>query len=512
MKQKPFDGVCVFLLTFLTFAAASCAVEQPAKAQGNIVFACDFTNSFSPQICVQACDVMNRGACIVDAPNGKAVRTGKRGEEKNLLIYQVKKNGGPLPNDEVGKIFPVRAGRLEFSFKPVDWEIGDPNVRVLMIIADSPLSSDHQSVLSVRYIRVQTTPAIQVEYGQRGQENVEKGKRPVIFMDVPLEKQGKDHWYKVVFEWDPSELNLNVDGKTTSHATGDLSIPERFAASVLTIGFIHDKLTSGLTDVTGVKIYAKPVIKQKYETKNAGEKPERFPSVVIGAIAAPPKLDGEKSEGEWDEAVSITGFKELPGSKFSSHQPKLKIAAGEENLYFYFETPLYGKKLKADLGQGDGLWNDDSIEIFLAPIPGTKDFFQIIINSKGFVFDQHDVPGKALSENQQWNCEGLKIGSKTEKDTWTVEVAIPYSALGETKPQRGKKWLFNFCESRHGVGIFSLAGVRHGYGEKENFGELVFDDALPLINVRSFGPLRQGKAEFIISALNAGNKKVKLNM
>ena len=73
---------------------------------------------------------------------GKALRFGK-GKDGSIscLTYRLKSSVNPekLPEDELP--FPMRFGRLEFRFRPVDWSLGDPPFN-MMLKLEGPLRTN----------------------------------------------------------------------------------------------------------------------------------------------------------------------------------------------------------------------------------------------------------------------------------------------------------------------------------------------------------------------------------
>ena len=125
----------------------------PAWADGKLVFSCDFKNGFLPQVCIQPCDIFPKGVRIVDTEEGKALRFGK-GKDGSIscLTYRLKSSVNPekLPEDELP--FPMRFGRLEFRFRPVDWSLGDPPFN-MMLKLEGPLRTN----LHLTYTRPHST-------------------------------------------------------------------------------------------------------------------------------------------------------------------------------------------------------------------------------------------------------------------------------------------------------------------------------------------------------------------
>ena len=84
------------------------------------------------------------------------------------------------------------------------------------------------------------------------------------------------------------------------------------------------------------------------------------------------------------------------------------------------------------------------MEIFL--LPGEKPaggYFHFSINPNGSLYD-------SWKKNAKWNCEGLKLASKRNTDSWTVELSIPLNKLPlpENKDLFSKAWRLNINRMR----------------------------------------------------------------
>lgn len=453
-------------------------LEAGDSMHEKLLWECHFENGVPSGNCIN-----NKAVIVEDASGRKTLRAGKNEDGRSSVKYKITQSTQETP-------FLMNAGKVEFRFRPVDWKIGDDGVNVLLNIAGK-----NDGVLCIRYIKVHGEPSIQAEYGQHNLQAPTKSKAGSIFMRIPLKGHANDNWHQVSLEWNRSELKLVVDGNMKTETTASLSARGMILnPDALTIGFMHENLTIGLTDMADIKITAfeQEALKKESTWRN-------FPMILLGRTP-PPAIDGVVSSGEWAGAARVTGFNNVPGGKVSSHQPHLMIKDDGSKIYFCFQSQLNGKILKAEnVGHDANIWDDDSIEIFLDPTPDTEDFFQVIINSRGVVFDQHSEPGRNHQERKKWDCSGIEIASKQDNGIWTTEIAMPYSAFSENPPGNAKKWLLNFCESRHGTGLFSLAGVMDSYSEKEAWGGLVFSGSkTATVNIESLGNLKNGSAEFSV--------------
>ena len=87
----------------------------------------------------------------------------------------------------------------------------------------------------------------------------------------------------------------------------------------------------------------------------------------------------------------------------------------------------------------------DSVEVFLDPANRGETYFQIYIPAKGELQDSRRKGSATLRSDQEWRSHA-RVASRREGDTWTVEVLIPFRALG-AKPKAGDRWGVNFCRT-----------------------------------------------------------------
>ncbi|MFB3890653.1 MAG: sugar-binding protein [Phycisphaerae bacterium] len=192
------------------------------------------------------------------------------------------------------------------------------------------------------------------------------------------------------------------------------------------------------------------------------------------AKARPPKVDGVLDDATWKQAAVFTDFKPRDGSD-PKGKARLLVAQDDKALYVAvecFESEAALKSLAADCTQhdGDGLWKDDSVELFLGPDPKTESYYQFIVNSKGVTMDAYyDQPGKAdLGWEPKYQC-AAKVG----KDSWVVEMALPWAVFDRT-PKLSDTWLFQ-CQHERTAGpgerlmFVAFKGSSH---QPDKFGKL----------------------------------------
>ena len=468
-----------------------------------LVFACNFSNGFTPQVCVRPYKIYNKNTQIINIPEGKALRFGKQSDGSLTRLTYCIKNSAKLAKLKNWELpFPMRFGRMEFRFRPVDWELGEPPFNMLLAIT-GPLKTN----LHITYTRPSTgIPSIQAAYGQNGGDLPGKGQRLSLYPFIALDKSRK--WHTVKFEWTPAMLKLTVDGKEEIISTRDIAYPKnKFYGTQLMIGAVTGNMLRGLTDLADLKIYL-TLPEANKNVKTAA----RYPKAPATPMSTP-VIDGIISRGEWSNATTLSGFKSLPKGNFSQHQPVVRIGYDKEKLYLAITSDGHDTIPRSRHTTHDtNLWEDDNFELHIDPSPQTPDHFQIIVNHSGAVFDQHLQPATSFDKCRSWNCAGLKTATGHKGKKWTMELAIPFTSLGTKAPQANAEWLFNVCETLPGIGLYSLAGVQHSYGEHEKLGVLRFRDAsAPHLVLEDFGNLANGKAEFRFGADPISNGKVEVS-
>jgi len=150
------------------------------------------------------------------------------------------------------------------------------------------------------------------------------------------------------------------------------------------------------------------------------------PEIGISKAISAPVIDGKLTDEAWKTSVQTGDFMQSDGEKTVEQKTIAYISYDDNNLYIAFKCFDAGlKDLVAEQAQRDGpLWEDDSVEVFLDPANEQKDFYHIIINPKGAIYDQI-VFGHCVFNNN-WNCN-FKVKTSIEKDCWVAEMAIPFS-------------------------------------------------------------------------------------
>ena len=198
-------------------------------------------------------------------------------------------------------------------------------------------------------------------------------------------------------------------------------------------------------------------------------KPGRPDVAPVRACAAAPKIDGKLDDACWKAAGIAGAWIDVYTGLPAKPQPKAFVCYDEKNLYVAFLNPESKMKdLVADTEDRDGsTWTDDSNELFIDPSAGRKDYFQLIVNTKGVLYDGQGRGG-------DWDGTGTVKVHKGEK-MWSVEFSIPLSELGVKGSPKGQTWTANFCRNRQVTGeaeALAWSDTGESFHNPEAFGKL----------------------------------------
>ena len=170
----------------------------------------------------------------------------------------------------------------------------------------------------------------------------------------------------------------------------------------------------------------------------------------VAKANAAPKVDGQLSEACWqkgEKAGFLEGYNaKAPKPKIGTSVQGVRTEAGV-TFAFTLEEPDLANLRANKTGRDEQVFLDDCIEIFLDPKGEFGDYYQIVVNAKGAIFDASSLSDPYAS----WNCKGAKVGVAQGEKGWTLEVYLPFADLGIKGAEAGGSWYGNFTRSRwHG--------------------------------------------------------------
>ena len=183
---------------------------------------------------------------------------------------------------------------------------------------------------------------------------------------------------------------------------------------------------------------------------------------VCGRASTPLVIDGRLDEPDWERAPWTADFGDIEGAAKAAPRFRTRVKMLWDDERFYIAAELSEPHVQGTFTQRDSyiFHEDNDFEVFLDPDGDNHRYGEIEMNALNTVWDLRLVKpyrdGGPAEDG--WNVEGLQtavyvdgtINDPSDVDrAWTIEMAIPFSALGEilpkaAAPRRGDQWRVNF--------------------------------------------------------------------
>ena len=157
-----------------------------------------------------------------------------------------------------------------------------------------------------------------------------------------------------------------------------------------------------------------------------------------------PFIDGVLSEKEWSEGARANRFFTLRTGNPARVPTSVSMYHDAEFIYFGIECmePAMDRiSIRRNI-RDFGVWEDDCVEIFLAPSGNAETYWQFIVTAGNV---QGDLKCGNGGRDSRWNGE-WKSAVKRGIDRWTVEAAIPIALFGKPK---GNTWRVAVARENH---------------------------------------------------------------
>lgn len=241
-----------------------------------------------------------------------------------------------------------------------------------------------------------------------------------------------------------------------------------------------------------------------------GEKPREAhkSTVAINRTTSVPTLDGKLAEPLWDSVAQITHFTIPKLKALARRQTAVSMAYDDLALYLgvHCQEPDMDRLCAQTTERDGGVYNDDCVEIFLAPGGAGEEQFHFIFNSAGVRYDAREIwdpaTGSARSK-EDWDPE-WQVATHIGADAWTAEARIPFAEIGTPTPARFSRWAFNVTRHRaNGSKFSSWAPLGARIFQRPGwFGRLVFADDTVAIR-----PLGVNGERAAVSVTNPAGRK-----
>jgi hypothetical protein len=198
-------------------------------------------------------------------------------------------------------------------------------------------------------------------------------------------------------------------------------------------------------------------------------------SYICYRTADPLAIDGRLDEPAWLAAEWSAEFVDIEGDAKPAPEWRTRLKMLWDDEYLYIGAEMEEPHLWATLTERDAIiYRDNDFEVFIDPDGDGRNYYELEINTLGTVFDlflpkPYREGGSAVID---WDIEGLKsavtiqgtLNDSSDRDEgWTVELAIPWSALAEhasegRAPRDGEEWRVNFSRVQ-----WNLEAIEGGY-------------------------------------------------
>lgn len=207
-------------------------------------------------------------------------------------------------------------------------------------------------------------------------------------------------------------------------------------------------------------------------------------------------IDGKLDEPVWKDA-SVLYLLPALGPDSQTVNTRIRLAYDNDFIYYAAECdePMTKDVIAVERKKDDeSIWLDNNVEIFLNTKADRKEYYQIQINSLGFVSDLHKTPGQL---DWKWDS-GVEVKTSIiPEKMWIAEARIPRKNMA---PVTGESIIANFNRSRVIAGqktlYFTWSHFIKGFNDVENFGTVFLKPQPGLKNIlqdSGFAPLITGK-------------------
>ena len=175
--------------------------------------------------------------------------------------------------------------------------------------------------------------------------------------------------------------------------------------------------------------------------------------VVCPKATGPITMDGKIDEPAWTQAPKVgplltLGARLIPARGLTY----AKMLYDRSALYLAVTCAAPAPKaLKRHSRDTRNVWSADHIEIFLNPFPDAEDYYHLVFDRAGNLFDSWHT--QVASDRKGANWDGAwRVTIAQTPEGWTAEVALPFAVFGTGTPQPGDLWRLKACRDGGPVG------------------------------------------------------------
>ncbi len=199
------------------------------------------------------------------------------------------------------------------------------------------------------------------------------------------------------------------------------------------------------------------------------------PSLSISKTTETIKIDGVLSEVVWETAAVATNFQmNAPvDDKPATHETEVRMTYDERTIYIAAKMWDEGEPIIYTLKR-DNTFDNDEIVLLIDPLGQRTNGYAFGVSAAGVMGEALISPdGFDLGWDNKWFAK-----VHTEKDFWSVEIAIPFKSLRYDADL--KEWAINFARLEPGsneVDTWSPVPRQFEFIDLGYFGKLLWDEA-----------------------------------
>ena len=190
------------------------------------------------------------------------------------------------------------------------------------------------------------------------------------------------------------------------------------------------------------------------------------PAIQAVGASDRPVIDGRLVEACWQTPDVAGAFKVLRTKRLASLATFVRVAYDDDTLYVGLDCrdDQMGKLVANETKRDGAVYQDDCVEVFLAPSADPVPYYHFLVNAAN---TQRDDVGSDAKWNARWTSAVWR-----GPDRWSVEIAIPFRELPLEVAALGV-WRVNFARSQQSRGEPSCwSPCASGFHEPARFGTL----------------------------------------
>ncbi|MEN6402134.1 MAG: sugar-binding protein, partial [Armatimonadia bacterium] len=199
------------------------------------------------------------------------------------------------------------------------------------------------------------------------------------------------------------------------------------------------------------------------------------PQLPLKRTGTPPAIDGKLDDAVWQGPPSIPELRLLSNGDPATEKTAVWTTYDDKGLYVALRCAesQMAKLVAKHTDRGAPLYLDDDVELFISVPSKVQDGLLTVDTTKVYQFAIN--ANGAQSDNSGNKTDWKAAAQKGERD-WTVEVFIPYAAIGVTgPPSPGLPWGMQFGRQQKAKGETTSWTKGQSFIQKDGFGEIVFE-------------------------------------